>query len=302
MKISKIFAITLQTKIRLIFFAIASVYNLLLGLYLKDFLFLSQTFTVFYLLSALPCLFLAFEIKSKAMRSGIFILLALIFLMNFVYAVYCRRVFPFLAIISIAIVLTYFTVFADSTHKDNLLTKIYVLIVSTLIIALLFTAYIFVYKQDDVSLTNGLATLWDINAVELADEICADCYTTEEKVKAIYEWIIYNFEYDYKCEPIVQYFNIRKTISTQKGICYDFAHLFATLCRSQSIPCFVIDGTKIDVANYHHTWNRVYYNGAWWNSDITYDSTDKGKVNPYSFIKIDSFNSYDEDFIITKIY
>lgn len=79
MKISKLFAITLQTKRRLIFFAIASVYNLLLGLYLKDFLVLSQTLTIFYMLSVLPSLFLAVEIKSKAMRSVIVVLIALIF-------------------------------------------------------------------------------------------------------------------------------------------------------------------------------------------------------------------------------
>ena len=38
------------TKSRIIFFAIAITYNLLLGLYLKDFLVLSQTLMAFYLL------------------------------------------------------------------------------------------------------------------------------------------------------------------------------------------------------------------------------------------------------------
>ena len=42
------------TKTRIIFFAIALTYNLLLGLYLKDFLVLSQTLTAFYLLSCIP--------------------------------------------------------------------------------------------------------------------------------------------------------------------------------------------------------------------------------------------------------
>ena len=37
------------TKSRIIFFAIALTYNLLLGLYLKDFLVLSQTLMAFYL-------------------------------------------------------------------------------------------------------------------------------------------------------------------------------------------------------------------------------------------------------------
>ena len=303
MKISKLFAITLQSKARLIFFAIASAYNLLLGLYLKDFLVLSQTLTVFYLLSVLPCLFLAVEIKSKTMRSVIFILLALIFLINFAYAIYCRRVFPFLAIISIAIVFTYFTVFADSTHKDKPLTKIYVLIVSALIIALLFTAYIFVYKQEDVSLTNGQATLWDTKTVELADKICADFNTDEEKVKAIYKWMIHNFDYDYKCEPFVQYFNVRKTLSTRKGICYDFAHLFASLCRSQNIPCYVVDGTPYNPATYCHTWNRVYFNGSWRNMDATFDTVQiKSKGELYGFRNIENAHSLEKEYFITKIY
>lgn len=72
-------------------------------------------------------------------------------------------------------------------------------------------------------------------------------------------WIIHNFEYDYGYTPDIQYFNVRKTVSTQKGVCYDFAHLFAAFCRCQNISCYVIDGDKRDYIQYHHTWNRVYF-------------------------------------------
>jgi len=41
-------------KLRMIFFSITLTYNLLLGLYLKDFLVLSPILLTFYLLSALP--------------------------------------------------------------------------------------------------------------------------------------------------------------------------------------------------------------------------------------------------------
>lgn len=217
MKISKLFAITLQTKTILIFFAIASIYNLLLGLYLKDFLVLSPTLTVFYLLSALPSLFLVVEIKTKAMRTAVYISLIPIACINIAYAIYCRRAFPVLAIISLGIVFMYFVAFVKATRKDKLLTKIFVLVLSATILFLLFAAYIFVYKQDNLSLTNGQATLWDTETVELADEICADCETDEEKVNAIHNWMIHNFEYDYECELFVQYFNVRKTLSTRKG-------------------------------------------------------------------------------------
>ena len=303
MKISKLFAITLQSKIRFAFLVVALFYNFILGFYLKTFLVLSQTLTVFYLLSILACLFLIVEIKTKAMRIAVYISLILIACMNFAYAVYCRRIFPFLVIISLAIVLTYYTVFSKNTSKDNLLTKIYVLMLSTVIAALLFSAYVFVYKQDDVSLTNGQATLWDTATVELADKICADCDTDEEKVKAIYTWIIHNFEYDYESEPLIQYFDVRKTLETRKGICYDFSHLFAALCRSQNIPCYVVDGDKRDNINYHHTWNRVYLGGSWWQIDTTFDSMQiKQQGQLYGFREIESYGAPDDEYSITRIY
>ena len=292
-----------NTKTRIIFFSVALTYNLLLGFYLRDFLVLSSILQVFYLLSALPTLFLTVKINSKAMRSAVYILLILIACMNITYAVYCRRVFPILAIISLGVVFMYFIAFANATSKDRLLTKIFVLVLSATILLLFFSAYIFVYKQDNLSLTNGQATLWDTDTVKLADEICADCDTDEEKLKAIYNWMIHNFKYDYDCEPFIQYFNTRKTLSTRKGICYDFSHLFAALCRSQHIPCFVVDGDKRDNAQYHHTWNRVYFNGSWWNMDVTFDTVQTENQGCfYGFRNIENTYSLDNEFLIRKIY
>ena len=303
MKISKFFAITLQSKIRFAFLVVALFYNFVLGFYLEDFLVLSQTFTVFYVLSALPSLFFVIEIKTKAMRAAVYVSLILIACMNITYAIYCRRVFPFFALISLVIVFLYFICFTDNKDNDSLFTKIFVLLTSAVIVALLFSAHIFVYKQENVSLANGQATLWDINTVELADEICANCNTDKEKIKAIHEWMIHNFAYDYECEPIIQYFNVRKTLNTQKGICYDFAHLFAALCRSQNIHCYVVDGTKFDDANYHHTWNRVYFDGSWWNIDVTFDIIQFQKETwIYGFHRIENYCSIDKEYKITKIY
>ena len=288
---------------RIIFFIIALTYNLILGFYLRDFLVLSPTLQVFYLLSALPTIFLTVKMNSKAMRAVVYISLILIACMNIAYAIYCRRIFPFLTIISFGIVLIYFIAFANNKSKDNLLTKIFVLVVFFVILSLLLSAYIFVYKQDDVSLMNGQATLWDTKTVALADEICADCDTDEEKVNAIYEWMIHNFEYDYECEPFIQYFNVRKTLSKRKGICYDFSHLFAALCRSQNIPCYVVDGDKRDNAQYHHTWNRVYLDGSWWNMDVTFDIVQTKKHEQlYGFRKIGNPYIQDKEYQITKIY
>lgn len=291
------------TKTRIIFFTIALTYNLILGFYLRDFLVLSPTLHVFYLLSVLPSLFLIVKINSKVMKSMVFVSLILIACMNAIYAIYCRRVFPFLALISLVIILMYFIAFADNKGKDTILTKIFVLVVFFVILSLLLSAYIFVYKQENVSLTNGQSTLWDMSTVELADEICDDCDTDEEKVKAIYEWMIHNFEYDYDCDPLIQYFNVRKTLSMRRGICYDLSHLFAALCRSENIPCYVVDGDKRNNVQYHHTWNRVYLDGSWWNMDVTFDIVQTKKHEQlYGFRKIGNPYIQDKEYQITKIY
>ena len=150
-------------------------------------------------------------------------------------------------------------------------------------------AYNFACKPEAPYLTNGGATLWDTQTEELADEICAGCETDEKRVKAIYSWMIANFEYDYDYHALIQYFNVRKTLRTHKGVCYDFSNLFAALCRSQGILCYVVDGTPYDRSTQDHTWNRVYYNNSWWDMDVTNDmSASKGNGSIYGIRKIES--------------
>ena len=291
------------TKSRIIFFAIAITYNLLLGLYLKDFLVLSQTLTAFYLLSVLPAFFLLIETRSRAMKAIVYIVLGLNILMNLVYFVCCRRLLPVMTMVLLVVELMYFITFANQPRKDKLLTKICVLAITALILVTIITAYNFVCKLDAHYLVNGGATLWDTQTEELADEICTDCETDEEKVQAIYNWIIHNFEYDYNYHTFIQYFNVRKTLHTHKGVCYDFSNLFAALCRSQNIPCYVVDGTPYDRSTADHTWNRVYYNNSWWDVDVTNDmcaSKDDGNI--YGFRKLESPHSSDVEYRITQIY
>ena len=108
-------------------------------------------------------------------------------------------------------------------------------------------------------------------------------------------------KYDYY--PFIQYFDVQKTLRTKQGLCFDFAHLFAAFCRSQNIPCYAVDGISRKNNADRHTWNRVYYNGAWWNVDITTDNsrTANGK-ELYGFHKLEGAFVPDEDFFITKIY
>ena len=291
------------TKSRIIFFAIAITYNLLLGLYLKDFLVLSQTLTAFYLLSVLPAFFLLTETRTRAMRTIVHIVLMLDILTNLVYFICCRRLLPVMTMLLLVTELMYYITGTVRTGKDGLVTKIYVLVIAGLILLMGITAYNFVCKPETPYLANGGAPLWDTQTEELADEICADSDTDAEKVQAIYSWMIANLEYDYDYQTLLQYFNVRRTLSTRKGVCYDFANLFAALCRSQSIPCYVVDGIPYNRATENHTWNRVYYDGCWWDVDVTNDitSTANGK-SLYGFRELTSAHTSDKDYYITKIY
>ena len=199
--------------------------------------------------------------------------------------------------------LMYFIAFTNRPRKDKLLTKICVLAVTGFILVTMIFAYNFACKPGAPYLTNGGATLWDTQTEKLADEICAGCETDEEKVQVFYQWIIHNFEYDYDYQAFIQYFDIRQTLRTRKGVCYDFSNLFAALCRSQNIPCYVVDGTPYDRSTASHTWNRVYYEGAWWDVDVTNDmSASKDNRAFYGFRKLESYNYSDEEYRITKIY
>lgn len=291
------------TKSRIILFAIAFTYNLLLGLYLKDFLVLSQSLTAFYLLSVLPTLFLLIEPHSRAMRTIVYIVLALNILVNLTYFICCRRLIPVMTMLFLVTELMYFITSANRLRKDNLLTKFCILVVTVVILVTMITAYNFVRKPEAPYLTNGGATLWDTQTEELADEICAGCETDEDKVKAIYQWIIQNFEYDYDYYAFIQYFDIRQTLHTRKGVCYDFSNLFAALCRSQNIPCYVVDGKPYDHSLAAHTWNRVYYDGTWWDADVTNDITaSKNSETLYGFRELESSHSPDREYRITKVY
>ena len=290
------------TKSRIIFFAMAITYNLLLGLYLKDFLVLSQTLTAFYLLSVLPTLFLLIETRSQAMRAIVYIVLVLDIVVNTIYYICCRRLIPVMTMLSLVTELLYFITSANQPHQDKLLTKICVSAISALILVTMIAAYNLVCKPETPYLTNGGATLWDTQTEELADEICAGCDTDAEKVLAIYSWMIENLEYDYDYYAFIQYFNVRKTLLTHKGVCYDFSNLFAALCRSQNIPCYVVDGTSYETAA-QHTWNRVYYNNAWWDVDVTNDISASRSIDAlYGFRKLDSILSLDADYVLTRIY
>ena len=154
-------------------------------------------------------------------------------------------------------------------------------------------------------LKEGLTVIWTDDIDALSDEICSEAKSDKEKVQAIYRWITNNIRYDYEAEMVYQNVDISRTVETKKGICFDYATLFAALCRSQGIPCFILDGYSRDNSSYRHTWNRVYYDNRYWNLDVTYDAIQIQENSNvlYGFRSIGFFPKVnDDEYVITRFY
>ena len=132
---------------------------------------------------------------------------------------------------------------------------------------------------------------WDYNkaAIKIASDLTKGLKTEEEKIGAIYSYLVSNVTYDYDKLTKLKYDylpDIDATIAGSKGICYDFASTFAAMLRSQGIPAKLVKGYAKGVSGYH-AWNEVYSSESkkWTTIDATYDSQMKAAGSKYSMIK-----------------
>lgn len=145
--------------------------------------------------------------------------------------------------------------------------------------------------QKDVYLASVQNINWneDMAAIKKAAELTKDLTSDEEKVKAIYTYIVSNFKYDYDKLSKLKYDylpNIDSTLATNEGICYDYSSTFAAMLRSQGIPTKLVKGNAKNVNGYH-AWNEIYNSqtGNWDIIDTTYDSQMKAAKAKYTMIK-----------------
>ncbi|MFB5761303.1 transglutaminase-like domain-containing protein [Paenibacillus medicaginis] len=124
-------------------------------------------------------------------------------------------------------------------------------------------------------------------AAQLAKKLTRSAQSDEEKVQAIYEYIVGTIRYDkaLATSDLTDYLpNINRTIAGQKGMCYDYASLFASMLRSIGIPAKLDMGTS-EYVDVYHAWNEVYLNGKWVTIDTTVDASWKAKGADFKMIK-----------------
>jgi hypothetical protein len=103
-------------------------------------------------------------------------------------------------------------------------------------------------------------------AVRKAFGLCMNAQTDLDKVKSIYNYIINNISYDtYKASTVSGGYlpNVDSTLSSRRGICFDYAALMACMLRSQGVATKLVVGT-VSPKNANHAWNEVYIQNVGW--------------------------------------
>ena len=102
--------------------------------------------------------------------------------------------------------------------------------------------------------------------VKIAAELAAEQEDALGVVSAIYEYVCKSVKYDKKKAETVKSGYLPtpdETLSTGKGICFDYASLTASMLRSQGIPTKVIFG-YVAPHDLYHAWNMFYTKETGW--------------------------------------
>lgn len=108
----------------------------------------------------------------------------------------------------------------------------------------------------------------DSKAVSKGSDLAKDTYSDLDVVQNIYNYVIKNISYDTEKAQNVSYGyvpDINDTLSSKKGICFDYAALMTSMLRSQNIP------TKLEVGysgDAYHAWISTYIDDKGWVDDI----------------------------------
>lgn len=108
----------------------------------------------------------------------------------------------------------------------------------------------------------------DSKAVSKGSDLAKDTYSDLDVVQNIYNYVIKNISYDTEKAQNVSYGyvpDIDDTLSSKKGICFDYAALMTSMLRSQNIP------TKLEVGysgDAYHAWIGTYIDDKGWVDDI----------------------------------
>lgn len=111
--------------------------------------------------------------------------------------------------------------------------------------------------------------------VKQAYDLVANAANEGDALQAVCDYITSHVTYDHdKAEKLATTSgyvpNPDETLSTGKGICFDYASLGAAMLRSVGIPCRVVTG-YVSPDDIYHAWIVVYIDGSWRSAQFSVD-------------------------------
>lgn len=116
----------------------------------------------------------------------------------------------------------------------------------------------------------------DTEAVIKSFELTKEDKTKLDRVYHVYQYVIDHIDYDWdKVDEVQGKFVlpiVDETFETEKGICFDYAALMATMLRVQDIPTKLVTGM---VEEGYHAWVEVYIDNIGWIAPHIYFNSDE---------------------------
>lgn len=124
-------------------------------------------------------------------------------------------------------------------------------------------------KDNRIVLYNGITIEEGVKSNSEIDNkaksLVASCSTDRQKAKKLYTWVGSNIKYDdAKAERVVNSEEVKDSgaipaFETRKGICFDYACLYAAMAKAVGLPVRVITGQANNGEQFvSHAWNEVY--------------------------------------------
>lgn len=189
--------------------------------------------------------------------------------------------------------------FKKAKTRNNLLAIVFA-VVLFLSACLLMAENISVQKT---GLGNGSSAIYSKDVAAFAEQLAAGSTTDREKAEAFYSWICENIDYNPDDGTVImQTVNLDRVLAEKEALCYGYSNLFAAMCRSQGIPCYVVDGEALDGSGARHSWNVVKIDGTLYSVDTTSDAYAlKHGTDLFGFHEVSSAQE-DDLYKVTKVY
>lgn len=119
---------------------------------------------------------------------------------------------------------------------------------------------------------------------DIAEQVCERLEGDYDKARALAQWVSQNIYYDfdaYHSSVTTETLSLSSTLSLHRSVCGGYANLYAALCQSQGIECYVAQGDVVQnyVTFYEadeapsHEWNLVCINGRYFWVDTLWNNS-----------------------------